>query len=367
MNAQRLQRLTAAILENGLDGVALLPGANLLYLTGIHAHLSERPLLLFLPADDDPAIIIPILEAAKAEAAGIPSGRIFAWGDDEGYTGAFQQACAHLELSDYLLGIEALNMRVLEWELLQRYAPGLTTTHVEPLMASLRMHKDDGELAAMDRAVAAAETAMNRLLPQLQMGQTEKQIAALLTNELLQAGAQAIAFGPIVSAGPNGASPHAVPTDRPIRAGDLLVIDWGAIVDDYPADITRTYAVGEISEEARQIYQLVQEANTRGRAASRPGVACGAVDQAARAVIGNGGYGDFFIHRTGHGLGLEIHEPPYIMAGNKQRLAEGMVFTVEPGIYVPGLGGVRIEDNLVITAGGHRSLTSLPRHLIVVG
>jgi Xaa-Pro dipeptidase len=367
MNNQRIKRLTDEILANGLDGVALLPGANLLYLTGIHAHLSERPLVLFLPADDAPSIIIPTLEAAKAEAAGIPADHIFAWSDEEGYTGAFQRACAHLELSDFLLGVEALTMRVLEWELLHRYAPGLTTAHVEPITAVLRMQKDADELAAMERAVAAAETAMTRLLPQIKIGQTEKQIAAMLTNELLLAGAQAMPFGPIVSAGPNGASPHAVPTDRPIQAGDLLVIDWGAIVDDYPSDITRTYAVGEVNEESRRIYRLVQEANARGKAAARPGATCAAVDQAARAAIAAGGYGDYFIHRTGHGLGLEVHEPPYMMAGNQQKLAEGMVFTVEPGIYVPGLGGVRIEDDLVVTAGGHRSLTSLPRDLIQVG
>jgi Xaa-Pro dipeptidase len=367
MKEERLEALTRQVLANGLDGVALVPGPNMLYLTGIHAHLSERPIVLFLPADDDPAVIIPVLEAEKARQAGIMADRIFAWGDGDGYKGAFQQACAHLELSDYLLGVEALHMRVLELELLQRYAPGLNTAHVEPLIAQLRMVKDEREVAAMVKAVTVAETAMERLIPQIAIGQTEKQIAATLTHELIQAGAEGLAFGPIVSAGPNGASPHAVPTDRPLEAGDLLVIDWGAIVENYPSDITRTFAVGEVDADLARVYDTVKAANAAAKAAARPGATGDDVDRAARSVIERAGYGDTFIHRTGHGLGLEVHEPPYMMAGNQEPLREGMVFTVEPGIYLPGRGGVRIEDNLVVTAGGHRSLTNFSRDLIRVG
>jgi Xaa-Pro dipeptidase len=367
MNRKRLEQMTRQILANGLDGIALVPGPNMLYLSGIHSHLSERPMVLFFPADDEPAAIMPLLEAEKGRQAGIPPDRIFTWNDDEGYKGAFQQACAHLELSDYLLGVEALHMRVLELELLQRYAPGLKTAHVEPIIAQLRMVKDENEMAAMVRAVAVAETAMERLVPQIAVGQTEKEVAARLVHELIQAGAQALPFGPIVSAGPNGASPHAVPTDRPLEAGDLLVIDWGAVVDDYPSDITRTFVVGELDPELTHVYETVKQANAAGRQAARPGATGHDVDLAARSVIEQAGYGDFFIHRTGHGLGLEVHEPPYMMPGYHEPLREGMVFTVEPGIYLPGRGGVRIEDNLVVTAAGRRSLTSFPRDLIHVG
>lgn len=367
MNQKRLEKLTRQILANGLDGVALVPGPNMLYLSGIHAHISERPIVLFLPADDEPAVIIPILEMEKARQAGMAPDRIFAWSDDEGYKGAFQRACAHLELSDYLLGVEALHMRVLEMELLHRYAPGLNTAHVEPLIAHLRMIKDESELAAMAKAVAVAETAIGRLIPQIAIGQTEKQIAAALTNELIRAGADAVAFGPIVSAGPNGASPHAVPTGRPLEDGDLLVIDWGAIVDDYPSDITRTFVVGDLDAELAHVYETVKEANAAGMAAARPGATGDEVDRATRSVIEKAGYGDYFIHRTGHGLGLEVHEPPYMMAGYQEPLREGMVFTVEPGIYLPGRAGVRIEDNLVVTGSGHRSLTNFSRDVIRVG
>ena len=367
MNLSRLSRLQDEILENGLDGIALVPGPNMVYISGIHSHLSERPIVLFVPDDDDPAIIIPGLEAMKAEAAGIRPDRIFAWSDEDGYTGAFQQACAHLELSDYLLGVEALHMRVLEFELLKRYAPGLSTTHAEPTLSALRLSKDEDELDAIERAIEVAETAMKRLIPRIQIGQTEKEIAAMLNQELIDAGADGISFSPIVSAGPNGASPHAVPTNRPIQSGDLLIIDWGAMVDDYPSDITRTFAVGPISPEMRRIYEVVKAANAIGRQACGPGASGQEVDEAARGVIDDSGYGEYFIHRTGHGLGLEIHEPPYMMQGNTEGLIAGTVFTVEPGIYLPGVGGVRIEDNIVITAEGSRTMTTFPRDLITVG
>jgi Xaa-Pro dipeptidase len=350
-----------------LDGIVLMPGPNMLYLSGMHTHVSERPILLFIPADDEPAVIIPTLESVKARQAGIPEERIFAWTDDEGYTAAFQQACAHLELSDYLLGVEAFNMRVLEYELLKRYAPGLTTAHAEPVMEALRLKKDADEIAAMQKATKTAETALQNLIPKIKIGQTEKEIAAMLVQELTAAGSHANAFDPIVAAGPNSASPHATPTDRPIEAGDLMVIDFGAIIDDYPSDITRTFAVGEIEPEFERIYQLVREANAAGKAAAKPGASGRDIDRAARAVIDAAGYGDYFFHRTGHGLGLEVHEPPYIMELNPTPLETGNVFTVEPGIYLTGRGGVRIEDNVVITKDGQHTFTTFPRELITVG
>ena len=367
MNDDRLQRLTEQIAAHGLDGLALVPGPNLLYVSGIHAHLSERPIVLFLPADDDPAIIIPSLEAMKARAAGIPTDRIFEWNDAEGYHGAFQQACARLELTDYMLGVEALHMRVLELQTLQRYAPGLQIAHAEPALSALRSVKDADEVAAMEKAIAMAEKALKRIIPRIKVGLSERQIAAMLTNELLASGAESIAFGPIVAGGPNSAIPHAVPGDRAIRNGDLLVVDWGVYVDGYPSDITRTLAVGEIDDELRHIFDTVNAANAAARKAVRPGVTGREVDRVARDVIERAGYGEYFIHRTGHGLGLEIHEPPDMSPANDRPIAPGNVFTIEPGIYLPGRGGVRIEDNVVATADGSRTLTTFTHELITVG
>jgi Xaa-Pro dipeptidase len=367
MNRERMERLTEQIIAHGLDGVALVPGPNLLYVSGIHTHLSERPIVLFIPADDDPAIILPSLEAMKARDAGIPDDRIFEWNDAEGYAGAFQQACAHLELTDYMLGVESLHMRVVELQMLQRYAPGLQVAHAEPALSALRSVKDGAEIAAMERAIVIAEKALQRIVPRIKVGLSERQIAAMLTQELLASGADSIAFGPIVSAGPNSASPHAVPTNRTIRRGDLLVIDWGVYVDDYPSDLTRTFAVGEIDEELRLIYDTVRLANEEARKAVRPGMTGRQIDAIARDVIEDAGYGEYFIHRTGHGLGLEVHEPPDMSPVNDRPIVPGNVFTIEPGIYLPDRGGVRIEDNVVATDGGGRTMTTFSRELITVG
>jgi Xaa-Pro dipeptidase len=173
-------------------------------------------------------------------------------------------------------------------------------------------------------------------------------------------------FEPIVVAGPNAASPHAVPSDRPIRPGEPIVIDCGAVMGGYVSDITRTVAFGGLPEEMMRVYEVVRRANEAGRAAVRPGRAAQEVDRAARRVIREAGYGDYFIHRTGHGLGLEVHEPPYIVEGNRLPLQVGMTFTVEPGVYLPGVGGVRIEDDMLVTPEGAETLTAFPRELIVV-
>jgi Xaa-Pro aminopeptidase len=174
-------------------------------------------------------------------------------------------------------------------------------------------------------------------------------------------------FAPIVSGGLNSANPHASPTERKLQAGDLLVVDWGATYDGYISDLTRTFAVGEVDEEYQKIHEIVQAANAAGRAAAKPGVPCAAVDKAARDVIEHAGYGVYFTHRTGHGIGMEGHEEPYIRGDNMQLLEPEMAFTVEPGIYLPDRNGVRIEDNVVITDTGADVLSDMQRGIRVVG
>jgi Xaa-Pro dipeptidase len=184
---------------------------------------------------------------------------------------------------------------------------------------------------------------------------------------MLREGGQGEAFSPIVVAGPNSASPHAGPSDRPLAEGDLVVIDWGTVYEGYRSDITRTFVLGAPTPEMERMQDAVLAANQSGRLTVRPGTPARDVDRASRRAITLAGYGEFFIHRTGHGLGLETHEPPYIVEGNLDLLQEGMTFTVEPGIYIPDVGGVRIEDNVVVTAEGCTTLTSLPRDLISLG
>lgn len=197
---------------------------------------------------------------------------------------------------------------------------------------------------------------------------TERELASELVMQLLQHGSEPeLPFAPIVSSGPNGANPHASPGDRKLQAGDLLVVDWGAAYDGYISDLTRTFAVGEVEDEYLKIHRIVQEANAAGWRAAKPGVPCANVDKAAREVIEQAGYGIYFTHRTGHGIGMEAHEDPYMRGDNLQLLEPGMAFTVEPGIYLPERNGVRIEDNVVITETGADVLSEMPREVRVVG
>ncbi len=294
-----------------VDCVALVPGPNLIYLTGLHFHLSERPIIALFPRSGQPALLVPTLEASKTEHVARPlDWLLFAYDDEDGPDGACARACAALELAGKRVAVERLTMRVLELEMLQRDAPGIQAVAAEPLLAELRMRKNAAELANMRRAAQIAQDALTRTLETVRPGMTEQEIAGELTVHLLQGGSDAVAFNPIVQSGPSSASPHAGPSSRRLEWGDLLLIDFGAKVNGYASDITRTFAIGELEPELVQVHEIVQAANAAGRAAAGPGVPCQDVDRAARRVIKHAGYGQYFIHRTGRGLGLEPHEPP---------------------------------------------------------
>jgi Xaa-Pro aminopeptidase len=257
-------------------------------------------------------------------------------------------------------------MRVFELRGLEVAARGAQIEDATALLAGLRMVKDADELAAMREAVRIIEAALGQAIAQARAGMTERELAEIWERGIRTAGSLP-SFDTTVGSGPNGASPHHANSERRLQPGDLVVLDGGAYYQGYASDITRTIAIGEPSAEARRIYQLVQAANAAGRAAAvLPGTTGTSIDQAARQVIEEGGYGPQFIHRTGHGLGLEVHEPPFIVAGSDAPLPTGTTFTVEPGIYVEGVCGVRIEDDMVITANGAESLTSFERDLIIV-
>lgn len=363
MSTSRTERMVKLAEAQGLDALALMPGPNLFYLTGLSFFVSERPVVTLCPVDALPAVVLPELEAGKAERAGF---RAFAYTDEEGYALAFHAACATLELAEARIGVELLRMRLLEARILQRYAPGAELVPADDLFAAMRAIKTEKELEATRRAVAVAESAFLAWLPQLRTGMTEREAAARLVAALQSHGAEGLAFSPIVCGGPNGALPHAFPANRPFQAGDWVVVDWGAKVDGYASDITRMVVFGEPQAPLADVHAIVVRANAAGRAAAGPGVAAQTVDAAARAVIEASGYGPHFVHRTGHGLGLESHEPPYIVNGNEAALEPGMLFTVEPGIYLEGVGGVRIEDDVVITPDGAETLTTLSRDPYII-
>jgi len=363
--SQRLERLRALMRAAGVSSVAVVPGANLHYLAGLDMHMNERLTVAFFPADGTPAMVLPALEAPRAEAQARFPMRFYRWKDDTGPAEALHQAAADLRLDGARLGVEYTTMRVLELRGIEQAAPEVVVGDATGLLSALRMTKDADELAAMRTAVRIVEDALHGAVAQIRAGMTERELADIWEGAMRAAGSGP-SFGTIVASGPNAANPHHSNTNRAFQPGDLIIMDGGAWFDGYASDITRTIALGEPSPEARRIYDLVLAANAAGRAAARPGASGETVDQAARKVIVDGGYGAQFLHRTGHGLGLEIHEPPYIVAGSVDALAPGMTFTVEPGVYVAGVGGVRIEDDVVITADGAESLTTFERDLIVI-
>jgi Xaa-Pro dipeptidase len=368
MTQSRLDKLNASLQASELDAVILNPGPTLTYLTGLHFHLMERPVVLLFAQDQDPALVLPELELQKV--ASLPYKlQVFAYPEKPSeWDNAFRSAIQALDLDGKRIGVEPRQLRLLEYGFMKINAPKADYPDGSETLSALRLRKDQGEVEAMRKAVRIAQSALEATIPSIKIGMTEKELSSELVVQLLRHGSEPeIPFSPIVSGGPNSANPHASPTERKLQAGDLLVIDFGATHAGYISDLTRTFAVGEVEDEYQKIHKIVQEANAAGRAAAKPGARCADVDIAARDVIEKAGYGEYFTHRTGHGIGMEGHEEPYMRGDNEQILETGMAFTVEPGIYLPGRNGVRIEDNVVITDTGADVLSDLPREIRMVG
>ena len=368
MTQPRFEKLNASLATSDLDAVILNPGPTLTHLTGLRFHLMERPVVLLYAKHQVPAIVLPELELQKV--AGLPYElQVFAYPENPSEWGSvFRKAVQTLGLDGKRIGVEPRQLRLLEFRYVKDGAPEADYPDASDVLYALRLRKDKSEVDAMRQAVKIAQDALEATLASIKIGMTERELSSELVTQLLKHGSDPeMPFAPIVSGGPNAANPHASPSDRKLQAGDLLVVDWGATYDGYISDLTRTFAVGEVEEEYKKIHQIVQDANAAGRAAGKPGVPCAAVDKAARDVIEKAGYGAYFTHRTGHGIGMEGHEEPYMRGDNMQLLEPGMAFTVEPGIYLPDRNGVRIEDNVVITETGVDVLSDMPRQIRVVG
>ncbi len=368
MDITRLKKISNVLADSGLDALALNPSPSLLFATGLHFHLMERPVVALFASDSRIALILPELETAKL--TGLPFDvEAFPYGENPAvWTDVFRNAINFLGLADKKIGVEPLAMRLLEYRYLQAAAPHATFPDATEMVASLRIRKNAEEIAAMRKAAEIAQNALEATLPMIKIGVSEKEISAELIAQLLKHGSESpFPFQPIVSGGANSANPHATPSERKLQEGDLLVIDWGARYQNYISDITRTFAIGQIDAEYQKIHEIVQAANAAGRAAAKPGLPAKVVDIAARKVIEDAGYGQYFTHRTGHGIGMEAHEAPYMRDDNERILEIGMAFTVEPGIYLPNRNGVRVEDDMVITENGAESLSTLPREIRVLG
>lgn len=364
----RLDKLNASLRTSGMSAVALNPGPTLTYLTGVAFHLMERPVVLLISTDKDPVLILPELELPKVDLFPYKI-QAFAYGENPSeWDDVFRKATQSLGLDGKRIGVEPRQMRLLEFRHIKAGAPEAEYPDASNVLTDLRLKKDRPEVDAMRKAVRIAQDALKATIPLIKIGMSEREVASELVMQLLRHGSEPeMPFAPIVSSGPNSANPHALPGERKLQAGDLLVVDWGAAYGGYISDLTRTFSVGEVDGEYLKIHRVVQDANAAGRAASKPGVPCANVDKAARDVIESAGYGKYFTHRTGHGIGMEAHEDPYMRGDNVQLLEPGMAFTVEPGIYLTNRNGVRIEDNVVITETGADVLSDMPREIQVVG
>jgi Xaa-Pro aminopeptidase len=360
--AGRLAEVRAATAAAGLDALLLTPGPDLRYVTGYDAHLMERLTCLVVPAGADPVLVVPRLElpAAQASPAGALDVELISWDEtDDPYALVASRlgAPARVGVSDRMWALMVLRFRAT--------LPGAEQVLASAALRDLRARKSPAEVAALLAAGEAIDRVHARVPDWLLPGRTEQQVAADIGEAILAEGHERVDFA-IVASGPNGASPHHTAAGRVLRAGDAVVVDIGGTMPSgYCSDCTRTYAIGEPPGEFAAYYKVLQDAQEAACAAVRPGVSAEAVDAAAREPIAAAGYGDYFVHRTGHGIGLETHEDPYIVSGNTEPLQAGHAFSIEPGIY-PGPHGARIEDIVVCTQDGCMRLNNATRDLVVV-
>jgi Xaa-Pro aminopeptidase len=359
--AERRERLLPLLPHEGLDALFISNPVNVTYLTGFTGDSStvvltrDRVILV-----SDPRYTGQIAEECPGLETSIrpPTQRI-----------AEASAEVLKKLGPRAVGFESNGLTVAEFENLRQLAPTLDWKGGADRVEQLRLIKDEDEVSRIRGAIAVAERAFTAFCALLRSEDTEIELCDVLEANVRRAGGQGTSFPPIVAVGDRAALPHAPPTERPVSASEILLIDWGASADGYKSDLTRVLATRTKSSCAKleEVYEVVRQAQEAAIRAVRPGVEARAVDAAARKVIDEAGYGDAFNHGLGHGIGLQIHEAPALRANSAEVLAEGMVFTIEPGIYLPGWGGVRLEDDVRVTADGCEVLTTAPRDLWLLG
>ncbi|MFI5680329.1 aminopeptidase P family protein [Streptomyces cellulosae] len=358
----RMERAARAAADAGLAGLLVAPGPDLVWLTGYApTAMTERLTLLVLAPGQDPVLVVPTLEAPDAaQATGAPALTLRDWTDGKD---PYALAAPLLDRNGrFGISDNAWAMHLLG---LQKTLPGTSYASLTEALPMLRAVKDAAELELLAAAGAAADATFEEIRNVPFAGRRESEIAADLSRLLREHGHEQVDFT-IVASGPNGANPHHEVGDRVVERGDMVVLDFGGLRAGYGSDTSRTVHVGEPTDEERRVHDLVRQAQEAGFRAVRPGVACQEVDRAARAVIADAGYGEFFIRRTGHGIGVTTHEPPYMIEGEEQPLVPGMCFSVEPGVYLPGRFGVRIEDIVTVTEDGGRRLNTTGREMVIV-
>jgi Xaa-Pro aminopeptidase len=361
--ARRASALRERMASAGVDLVAVAPTDNLRYLLGFSPLPDERACMLLISAAGS-AMVMPSLNAEQT-ASEAPEVELVRWSDHEGADGAIAAALDRIGAGAAATLAVDPEMRADHLLVLQRAVPGARTVNASGVISALRTVKDGSEIALLQRSADAADAAMLAGFDAIRAGLTEMQVYDVIAAMFAEHDS-AVDFA-IVGSGPNGAFPHHHTGTRVLEEGDAIVLDIGGIRDGYVSDMTRMAHIGEPSEKYLEVHGIVERAVQAAMEAAQPGASCGDVDDAARGVITAAGYGEYFVHRTGHGLGISTHEEPWIMAGNDTVLEVGNVHSIEPGIYLPGEFGVRLEDIVHITEDGCERFSSLPRDLRVVG
>lgn len=365
---QRWEKVANWLENQGIDAAFIHTPHNVYYLTQFYCQPHERVFGLFVFATSDPFMVLPRMEEQRARKAGW-TGDILTYDDQENPWDLIKREWekrANLN-KEWFVAVEKDYLSLSWFEHLSHFLPQAKWMNIGEVLANWRMIKEDNEIRLMKEAARLADEAVKIGIEALKPGCTELEVVAAIEMEMKKRGVRDMAFSTMVLFGEKSALPHGVSGTRQLKEGDFVLFDLGVVYSGYCSDITRTVAFRNASNKQREIYEVVRKAQEAAVHASRPGVRLGDIDETARRIIRDAGYGDYFTHRLGHGLGMEPHEAPSVHGTNEDILQENMVFTIEPGIYIPEIGGVRIEDDIWVTKEGSTSLTQFSKEFMVVG
>ncbi|MFC7364576.1 MULTISPECIES: M24 family metallopeptidase [Bhargavaea] len=362
----KLQEIRMYMEENGIDVALVTTPDNVFYLSGFNSEPHERLLAVAVFRDAEPFIIAPKMELPDVKAAGWTGESVGHEDTDDAWM-IVDRTIRKRGNTPSRIAIEKSHMNVERYERLKELYPEAAFTGLDSKLNAMRNIKDQAELEKLRKAAELADYAIEVGCREIAEGKTELEILTAIEFEMKKKGVSHMSFDTMVLSGKKTASPHGTPGERKIQKGDFVLFDLGVVWEGYCSDITRTVAFGEPTEEMRNIYETVKQAEQAAVDAVKPGVRAMDLDKTARDVITEAGYGEYFTHRLGHGLGISVHEFPSLHGSNEMKLEEGMVFTIEPGIYHPDITGVRIEDDVVVTSDGVEVLTKFPKELQIIG
>lgn len=363
MNKKYIEKLVALMNERDIDAIFIAPSEDMEFLIGQSPNLCERYSGLYITAKGEMFYVAPLLQREEMQEAVGEENKVYAWADSDGFLGELKKAYQDFGLIGKTIGIDGTARACNLLDIAE--AIDVKLVNAKPTLEDMRVQKTEEEINALRKAAAIADEVFIELCKFIEPGLKEKDIADKIKSLFKERGCP-ISFSPIVASGPNSSRPHYNEDQRVIEKQDVIILDFGCVYNGFCSDMSRTVFVGDITDEQRRIYDIVDRSNKAGEDAAVKGVTCASVDKAARDIIDAEGHGQHFLNRLGHGIGCSVHEAPYIKGGNGRILDTGMAFSIEPGIYIPGKFGMRIEDILVITENGTEILNKAPRDITII-